>query len=109
VGKSDITQPGHWETSFFMVYGAEAVLPPEVTMGSIRVQAYDKVVQDQLWREDINLVDERRCQSAIKNARYHEALKHYQERFVRSRELQVEDLVLRQVLTQEGANKLSPG
>jgi hypothetical protein len=66
-------------------------------------------VQDQLRREDINLVDERRCQSAIKNARYHEALKHYQERFVRSRELQVEDLVLRQVLTQEGANKLSLG
>jgi hypothetical protein len=97
------------ETPFFMVYGAEAVLPPEVTMGSIRVQAYDKAVQDQLRREDINLVDERRCQSAIKNARYHEALKHYQERFVHSRELQVEDLVLRQVLTQDGANKLSPG
>jgi hypothetical protein len=28
---------------------------------------------------------------------------------VRSRELQVEDLVLWQVLTREGANKLSPG
>jgi hypothetical protein len=25
------------ETPFFMIYGAEAVLPPEVTMGSIRV------------------------------------------------------------------------
>jgi hypothetical protein len=28
---------------------------------------------------------------------------------VRSKELQVKDLVLRQVLTREGANKLSPG
>jgi hypothetical protein len=30
------------ETHFFMVYGAEAVLPSEVTMGSLRVQAYDE-------------------------------------------------------------------
>jgi hypothetical protein len=48
------------ETPFFMVYGAEAVLPPEVTMGSLRVKTYDKAVQDQLRREDIDLVDERK-------------------------------------------------
>jgi hypothetical protein len=59
-----------------MVYGAEVILPPEVTMGSLRVQAYDEATQDQLWHEDIDLVDERRWQSSIKNARYHQALKH---------------------------------
>jgi transposase InsO family protein len=32
------------ETHFFWVYGAEAVLPPEVTMGSLRVQTYDETV-----------------------------------------------------------------
>jgi hypothetical protein len=62
------------ETPFFMVYGAEAVLPPEVTKGSLRVKTYDKAMQDQLWHEDIDLVDERRWQSAIKNARYQQAL-----------------------------------
>jgi hypothetical protein len=31
---------------FFMVYGAEAILPSEVTMGSLRNQAYDEVTQD---------------------------------------------------------------
>jgi transposase InsO family protein len=36
------------ETSFFMVYGAEAILPPEVTMGSLRVKTYDEATQDQL-------------------------------------------------------------
>jgi hypothetical protein len=97
------------ETPFFMVYGAEVVLPPEVTMGSVRVQAYDEATQDQLRREDIDLVDERKWQTAIKNARYRQALKRYQERSVRSRELQVNDLVLQRVLTREGANKLSPG
>jgi transposase InsO family protein len=30
------------ETPFFMVYGAEAVLPPKVTIGSLRVKAYDE-------------------------------------------------------------------
>jgi hypothetical protein len=92
-----------------MVYKAEAVLPSEVTMGSIRAQVYDKAMHDQFRCEDINLVDERRWQSTIKNARHRQALKRYQERFVRSRELQVDVLVLRRVLTREGANKLSPG
>jgi hypothetical protein len=66
-------------------------------------------MQDQLRCEDINLIDEQRWQSAIKNAQYHQALKRYHERFIRCRELQVDDLVLRQVLTREGANELSPG
>jgi hypothetical protein len=79
--------------SFFMVYGVEVVLPPEVTIGSLRVKTYDKAAQDQLRREDIDLVD---------------ALKRYHQRFVRSRELQVDDLVLRRILNREGMNKLSP-
>jgi hypothetical protein len=57
-----------------MVYGAEVVppppSPPKVTMSSLRVKTYDEVMQDQLQREDIDLVDERRWQYAIKNARY---------------------------------------
>jgi hypothetical protein len=41
------TSPSHstGETPFFMVYGAEAVLPPEVTMGSLRVKTYDEATQ----------------------------------------------------------------
>jgi hypothetical protein len=96
------------EAPFFMVYGAEAILPPEVTMGSLCVKTYDEAMQDQLWREDIDLVDERRWQAAIKNACYRQVLRRYHQQFVRSRELQVDDLVLRRVLSQEGMNKLSP-
>jgi transposase InsO family protein len=46
------------EMHFFMVYGVEVVLPSEVTMGSLRVKTYDEATQDQLWCEDIDLVDE---------------------------------------------------
>jgi hypothetical protein len=62
------------ETSFFLVYGAEVVLSPDVTMGSLRVQTYDEAAQDLLRCEDINLIDKRRWQFAIK---MHSTAKHF--------------------------------
>jgi hypothetical protein len=37
------TSPATGETSSFLVYGAEACLPPETHMGSPRVQYFDEV------------------------------------------------------------------
>jgi hypothetical protein len=48
------------ETPFFLVYGAEACLPPEITMGSLRVQAFDAELQERQRRQDVDLVNERR-------------------------------------------------
>jgi hypothetical protein len=48
------------ETPFFLAYKAEAVLPREVTMGSLRVQTYDEATQDQLWCDDIDPINELR-------------------------------------------------
>jgi hypothetical protein len=90
------------------VYGAEGVLPPEVTMGSLRDQTYNEATQDQLRCDDIDLIDEQRWQSAIKNARYCQALRCYHQRFVHSIQLQMDNLVLWHILTQKGVNKLSP-
>jgi hypothetical protein len=96
------------ETSFFMMYGVEVILPPEATMGFLHVKTYDEAMQDRLRCEDIDLVDERRWQSAIKNACYQQTLKRYHQWFEQSGELQVDDLVLQWVLNWEGMNKLSP-
>jgi hypothetical protein len=96
------------ETTFFLVYGAEACLPPEIIMGSPRVQAFDESMHEQLRREDVDFIDECRWQAAIRNARYNQALRRYHQRFVHSRELRVGDLVLRRVLNREGLHKLSP-
>jgi hypothetical protein len=52
-------------------------------------------MQEQLQREDVDFIDERRWQAAIRNARYNQALRRYHQRFVHSRELKVGDLVLR--------------
>jgi transposase InsO family protein len=83
----------------FLVYGVEVVLPLEVTMGSFHVQTYNEAAQDQLRRDDIDLINERRWQSAIKNTRYCQTLQCYHQWFMHSREHQVNDLVLRQVPT----------
>jgi hypothetical protein len=83
------------ETPFFLVYGAEACLPLEISMGSLRVRAFDEDLQEQQHRQDVDLIDERRRRAAVRNARYNQALRHYHQRFMRSRELRVGDLVLR--------------
>jgi hypothetical protein len=59
------------ETSFFLVYGAEAIIPPEITMVSPRIQAYDEAAQDQIRCDYVDLIDERRWQAALQNAWYH--------------------------------------
>jgi hypothetical protein len=41
-GNQTIASRATGETPFFLVYGAEACLPPEITMGSLRVQAFDE-------------------------------------------------------------------
>jgi len=55
------------ETPFFLVYGAEACLPPEIHLGSPRVQAFDDARQEQLRYDDVDLVDERRWQGNPKH------------------------------------------
>jgi hypothetical protein len=65
-------------------------------------------MQEQLRCEDVDFIDERRWRAAIQNAQYNQALMRYHQRFVHSRELRVEDLVLRRVLNREGLHKLPP-
>jgi hypothetical protein len=108
MGEPDHTQPSYQGDPFFLVYGAEACLPPKILMGSPRVQSFDESMHEQLRREDVDFIDERRWQEAIRNARYNQALRRYHQRFVHSRELGVGDLVLRRVLNREGLHKLSP-
>src|SRR6185503_14473091 len=88
--------------------GLKHAFPPEIHLGSPRVQAFDESMQEQLWRDDVDFVDERRWRAAIRNARYNQALRRYHQRFVHSRELRAGDLVLRRILSRAGLHKLSP-
>jgi hypothetical protein len=97
-GEPDHTQLSYRETLIFLVYGAEACLPPEIIMGSPWVQAFDESMQEQLRCEDVDFIDERRWQAVIQNAWYNQALTRYHQWFMHSRKLGVGDLVLRRVL-----------
>nr|CAE04960.2 OSJNBa0070D17.11 [Oryza sativa Japonica Group] len=96
------------ETPFFLVYGAEAVLPSELTLGSPRATMYCEADQDQLRRDDLDYLEERRRRAALRAARYQQSLRRYHQHHVRARSLCVGDLVLRRVQTRAGLSKLSP-
>nr|ABF99688.1 retrotransposon protein, putative, unclassified [Oryza sativa Japonica Group] len=96
------------ETPFFLVYGAEAVLPFELSLGSPRVALYNEANQDALRREDLDYLEERRRRAALRAARYQQSLRRYHQRHVRARSLQASDLVLRRVQSRLGLRKLSP-
>ena len=58
------------ETPFFLVYGEEAVLPHEVRRRSARVLVFDKTQQDAMRGMDLVPGEERRCEAALRVARY---------------------------------------
>lgn len=96
------------ETPFFLVYGAEAILPPVLANGSPRVSAYDEQQPEQLHHEDVALANGVRHRSALHAAKYQQQLRRYHPRHGRPRSLKVGDLVLKGILTWVGMNKLSP-
>lgn len=51
-----------------MVYGAEAVLPSELSLGSARVALYNEADQDGLRRDDLDYLEERRRHAALRVA-----------------------------------------
>ena len=67
--RNTVTKPTG-ETPFFLVYGAEAVLPDEVKHRSTRVLAFDETQQDAMRGMDLVLGEERRREAALRVARY---------------------------------------
>jgi transposase InsO family protein len=77
------------ETPFFLVHGAEAVLPVEVTHEAPRVTTYDEV------QDDVDALDEARDKALERAAQYQQSLRNYHSSRVRPRSFVVGDLVLR--------------
>jgi hypothetical protein len=108
MGELDHTQPSYRGDPVLPGLWGQSLSSPENHYGLPRFQSFDESMQEHLRREDMDFIDERRWQAAIRNARYNKALRRYHQRFVHSRELRVRDLVLRRVLNREGLHKLSP-
>ena len=96
------------ETPFSLVYGAEAVLPSEITHGSPRVLAFKEAELGELRNNDLLLLEGLRRNTALRAARYQQDLCRYHSRHIRPRTLEAGDLVLRRILSRAGLRKLLP-
>jgi len=92
---------------YFMVYGAEAVLPSDVAFGSPRVEHYDQPLADLARELEINCTKERRLTSCLRIVKYLETIRRYHIRNVKDHSFVVGDLVLKWKTSQEGMHKLS--
>jgi hypothetical protein len=94
-------------TPFSLVYGAEAVLPPEVYLESARVAHFNPEEQAEARELDTNLLEER-CNTTLSNVRkYQMALKKYYNKSVVQRELHIGGLVLKKDIRTKDKHKFS--
>jgi transposase InsO family protein len=82
-------------TTFFLVHGAEAVLPTDLEYGSPRARGYDDDVNQRAREDSLDQLDEACLVALMHSARYQQSLRRYQARKIRRRDFSEGDLVLR--------------
>jgi hypothetical protein len=95
-------------TPFFMVYGAEAVIPTDIIDDSPRVQLYTEEEVKEARENDVDLLEEARELALARTAVYQQNLRSYHSRKVNPRVFREGDLVLCLVQRTAGQHKLAP-
>jgi hypothetical protein len=62
------------ETPFFLVHGAEAVLPVEITHEAPRIAAYDKTTSIEALQDDVDALDKARDVALTRSMPYQQNL-----------------------------------
>jgi hypothetical protein len=92
------------ETPFFLVHGAEAVLPVEITHETSRISAYDEITSTEALQDDVDALNKARDIVLSRTTQYQQNLQNYHSRRVCPRSFKKGDLVIR--LKQDGHGKL---
>jgi hypothetical protein len=95
------------DTPFSLVYGAEAVLPPEINLKSARVAHFNPEDQAEARELNANLLEERRNTTLSNVHKYQAALKRYYSKSMVHKELIIRDLVLKKDFCTKDKNKFS--
>ena len=95
-------------TLFFLVYGAEAVIPTDVEFDSPRVAMYTEAEAREAREDGVDLLEEARLLALSRSAIYQQGLRHYHSKKIKPLAFREGDLVLRFVQKQAGQHKLSP-
>jgi hypothetical protein len=93
-------------TPFFLLFGAEAVLPTDVRYCAPRVVAYVEEDAEKALADAQDLLDEARDIALVRLAVYQQSLRNYHSRRVRGRSFEPSNVVLR--LKQTSTSKLEP-
>jgi hypothetical protein len=92
------------ETPFFLVHGAEVVLPVEITHEAPRIAVYDETTSTEALQDDVDALDEASDVALARAMQYQQSLRNYHRSRVRPCSFVVGDLVLQ--LKQDGHGKL---
>jgi hypothetical protein len=92
------------ETPFFLVHGAEAVLPVKVTHDAPRVTEYEEVESTKALEDDVDTLDEAHDVAITRATTHQQNICNYHSHRICPLSIEVGDLVLR--LKQEKHRKL---
>ncbi|GKC15679.1 reverse transcriptase domain-containing protein [Tanacetum coccineum] len=98
------------DTPFSLTYGTEAVIPSEIGMPTFRTVEIDMVKNDEALEINLDLLEERREQAAIREARSKAKMEKYYNSKVRNTSFKPGDLVYRnnEASHAKDSGKLSP-
>ncbi|GKV18385.1 hypothetical protein SLEP1_g28780 [Rubroshorea leprosula] len=83
------------ETPYHLAFGTEAVIPVEIGVPSFRVTHFDEGRNEQLLRENLDLLAEVREEARLRTLVYKQKLANFYNKRVRPQTFKVGDLVLR--------------
>jgi hypothetical protein len=95
------------DTPFHLVYGADAVLPPEIFLESAQVAQFNEADQDEARELDSNLLEQKHNKALAIMQKYQESLKRYYNKSVVPRQLEIGDLVLKKDIHTKDKHKFS--
>ncbi|GJZ10905.1 hypothetical protein Tco_0545664 [Tanacetum coccineum] len=98
------------DTLFLLMYRTEAVIPTEISMPTTRTTEVDMVQNDEALEINLDLLEERRAEMAIREAKSKEKMEKYYNSKVRNTSFKPRDLVYRsnEASYAKESGKLSP-
>ncbi|GKE59383.1 hypothetical protein Tco_1498568 [Tanacetum coccineum] len=98
------------DTPFSLTYGMEAVIPAEISMPTLRTAEVDPTQNNEALEINLDLLEERREQAAIREAKSKAKMEKYYNSKVRSMSFKPGDLVYRnnEASRAEDTGKLCP-
>nr|GEV11558.1 reverse transcriptase domain-containing protein [Tanacetum cinerariifolium] len=105
-----IIKSSNGETPFSLTYGTEAVIPVEIGMPNLRTTKVDMIKNDETLEINLGLLEEKREQAAIQEAKSKAIMEKYYNARVRNTSFKLGDLVYRsnKASHAEDGGKLEP-